>query len=315
MLTIVASYIEQNHLLTPGCKVIAGLSGGADSVCLTHILIKLGYEVVAAHCNFHLRGSEADRDTAFVEGFCSQLGVKLCKVDFDTDAYAAEHKMGSEEAARELRYSWFEKVRAVEQASAICIAHHSDDSIETALLNLVRGAGINGICGIRNKNGYIVRPLLCVSREDIEGYIGVNNLEYVTDSTNLENNYNRNKIRNIVIPELENIKPTFKEVMLSNMENFSQVARIYNSVIEEKKKEVLSLIDGTPHINLSKVSEFIEPLTLLFELLKEYNVHPRELSKILTMETGKSVEASGTRLTVKRIGRARYLSVCASQPQ
>ncbi len=309
MLQKIASYIEQNSLLTPGARVISALSGGADSICLTHILIKLGYDVIAAHCNFHLRGTEADRDSAFVEKFCSEMGIKLCKIDFDTNAYAYEHKMGTEEAARTLRYGWFEQIRQEEQASAICVAHHSDDSIETALLNLVRGAGITGICGIRNKNGYIVRPLLCVSRKDIEDYMRLNNLQYMTDSTNLENNYNRNKIRNVVIPELEKIKPTFKDVMLSNMDNFTQVAHIYNSVIGEEKKRVLSVIDGTPHINLNKICEFTEPTTLLFGLLKEYGVHPREIPKILSMETGKSVSLSNAVLTIKRIGGERQLII------
>ncbi|MCQ2360380.1 MAG: tRNA lysidine(34) synthetase TilS [Paludibacteraceae bacterium] len=309
MLQKIASYIEQNSLLTPGARVISALSGGADSICLTHILIKLGYDVIAAHCNFHLRGTEADRDTAFVEKFCSGMGIKLRKIDFDTNAYASEHKIGTEEAARILRYGWFEQLRQEEQASAICVAHHSDDSIETALLNLVRGAGITGICGIRNKNGYIVRPLLCVSKKDIEKYLMLNNLQYMTDSTNLENNYNRNKIRNVVIPELEKIKPTFKDVMLSNMDNFTQVAHIYNSVIVDEKKRVLSYIDGTPHINLNRVMEFIEPATLLFELLKEYNVHPKEISKILTMETGKSVSLSNAVLTIKRIDGERQLII------
>ncbi len=237
------------------------------------------------------------------------MGIKLRKIDFDTNAYASEHKIGTEEAARILRYGWFEQLRQEEQASAICVAHHSDDSIETALLNLVRGAGITGICGIRNKNGYIVRPLLCVSRKDIEKYLMLNNLQYMTDSTNLENNYNRNKIRNVVIPELEKIKPTFKDVMLSNMDNFTQVAHIYNSVIVDEKKRVLSYIDGTPHINLNRVMEFIEPATLLFELLKEYNVHPKEISKILTMETGKSVSLSNAVLTIKRIDGERQLAI------
>lgn len=309
MLDRVATYIEQYNLLSPGCRVISALSGGADSICLTNILIKLGYDVVAAHCNFHLRGTEADRDTTFVEEFCSEMGIKLCKTDFNTNTYAIEHKMGTEEAARELRYAWFETIRQSEQASAICVAHHSDDSIETALLNLVRGAGINGICGIRNQNGYIVRPLLCVSRKEIEEYLMLNHLQYMTDSTNLENNYNRNKIRNIVIPELEKIKPTFKETMLSNMENFSQVARIYNSVIGEERKRVLSIIDGTPHINLNRVMEFPEPATLLFELLKEYGVHPREIPKILKMETGKSVSLSNVVLTIKRIKGERQLII------
>lgn len=309
MIKKVASYIESNKLLQPADTVIVGLSGGADSVCLAHILIRLGYSVVAAHCNFSLRGAESDRDEAFVTSLCSGWNITLEKIRFDTNAYASGHKLGTEEAARELRYRWFEELRVKYNAAAVCVAHHRDDSIETALLNLIRGAGITGICGIRAKNGNIVRPLLCVSRKEIEEYLKNEGLQFVTDSTNLESVYNRNKIRNIIIPEIEKIKPNFADTMTANMENFSAVASIYNKVIEEQKNRVVTADGDAFCINLNRVQEFIEPETLLFELLKPYGVHPREIPKILTMETGKSVTTPSATLTIKRIKKERYLYV------
>ncbi len=309
MIQKVASYIESNKLLKSADTVVVGLSGGADSVCLAHILIKLGYSVVAAHCNFSLRGEESDRDEAFVTALCSEWNIGLEKVRFDTVAYASGHKLGTEEAARELRYRWFEELRSKHNATAVCVAHHRDDSIETALLNLIRGAGITGICGIRAKNGSVVRPLLCVSRKEIEAYIKSEGLQFVTDSTNLESVYNRNKVRNIIIPEIEKIKPNFADTMAANMENFSAVASIYNKVIDEQKNRVVNADGNALRINLTQVQEFIEPETLLFELLKPYGIHPREISKIFTMETGKSVTTPSAILKVKRIGKERYLYV------
>jgi len=306
---VIATYIESNNLLTPGSTVISCISGGADSVCMTHILVKLGYDVIGAHCNFHLRGGESDRDAAFTKEFCNRLGITLYTTDFDTEEYSKTRKIGTEEAARELRYNWFENLRAKLSASAICVAHHRDDSIETSLLNLIRGAGIKGICGIKNKNGYITRPMLCLSRKEIEEYLHSNNIEYITDSTNLENNYNRNKIRNIIIPEIEKIKPNFAETMVSNMENFSSVAKIYDNIIEEQKKSVLIKKENTLYVNLSKVSTFIEPETLLFEILKQYNIHPREISKIFTMERGKSISNGSVTLTIVRDGKSRVLKI------
>lgn len=305
----VIDFIESGNLLTPGSTVISCLSGGADSVCLTHILVSLGYDVIAAHCNFHLRGEESDRDQRFVEDLCKNLGIELHVKHFDTLSYAKENKLGTEEAARNLRYSWFETLRAEKGASAICVAHHRDDSIETAILNIIRGAGISGICGIKAINGYVVRPLLCLSREDIEQYLEINNLTYITDSTNLETNYNRNKVRHIIIPEIERIKPNFKDTMISNMENFSAAANIYNNTIEVEKRRVSTTYNGNQAISISKINEFVEPVTLLFEILKPYNIHPKEVSKLLTMETGKKITASSHTLSAVRKGKEKLIVI------
>lgn len=309
MLRLIASYIEKNALLEKGDTVIAGLSGGADSVCMTHILCRLGYQVIAAHCNFSLRGSESDRDQKFVEDFCYRNSIELHTTRFDTTAYASEHKLGIEEAARELRYRWFEELRRKTGAAAICVAHHRDDSIETSLLNLARGTGITGICGIRCRNGRVVRPLLGVSRTDIEEYLNEQELSYVTDSTNLETHYNRNKIRNIIIPEFQKIKPGFCDTMAANIENFTAVNAIYQDSINREKERVLTKKENTLYINLNKVTEFVEPATLLYEILKHYGLHPREIPKLLTMERGKQVNTSTCRISITRDKRSRLLVV------
>lgn len=294
----ILTYINKENLLKRGEKVIVTCSGGADSIFLLHILNKLGFECVVAHCNFHLRGEESDRDENFVREFCKKKGLTLLVEHFETQQFAAENKLSIEMAARELRYNWFEKIRAEYNAGAIAVAHHSDDSIETILLNLLRGTGLKGICGIRPKNGYIVRPLLCVNRKEIEDYLTENGIGYITDSTNLENEYTRNKIRNIVMPILREINPQIDSVMLSNAENFAAAETIYKVVIEKEKSSAVTITDDSYIVDLKVVNKFSEPFTLLYECLKDFSFHPATIKTMLTAE-GNTIFKTGKHMARK----------------
>ena len=185
----ITQYIEKNHLFSSDSKILVALSGGADSVALLRILHTAGYHCEAAHCNFHLRGEESNRDESFVRQLCLKYNIRLHTTDFNTTQYAAEKHISIEMAARELRYNWFEEIKNKYRADVIAVAHHQDDSIETMLLNLIRGTGITGLLGIRPRNGAIVRPLLCVNRKEIIQYLQNIEQDYVTDSTNLEDEY------------------------------------------------------------------------------------------------------------------------------
>ena len=167
----VQQFIARHGLMARTDRHIVALSGGADSVCLLLVLHELGYTVDAAHCNFHLRGDEADRDEQFCVSLCDCYGITLHRAHFDTHAYAAAHKVSIEMAARDLRYTYFEQLRRDIGAATICVAHHREDSVETVLLNLLRGTGIDGLTGIAPRHGHVVRPLLGVSRQDILGYL------------------------------------------------------------------------------------------------------------------------------------------------
>ena len=294
----ILTYINKENLLKRGEKVIVTCSGGADSIFLLHILNKLGFECVVAHCNFHLRGEESDRDENFVREFCKKKGLTLLVEHFDTKQFAAENKLSIEMAARELRYNWFEKIRAEYNAGAIAVAHHSDDSIETILLNLLRGTGLKGICGIRPRNGFIVRPLLCVNRKEIEDYLTENGIGYITDSTNLENEYTRNKIRNIVMPILREINPQIDSVMLSNAENFAAAETIYKGVIEKGKSSAVTITDDSYIVDLKVVNKFSEPFTLLYECLKDFSFHPATIKTMLTAE-GNTIFKTGKHIARK----------------
>lgn len=296
----VLSYLEQHQLLTLQQPVLVACSGGADSVALLHILLQAGFTCTALHCNFHLRAEESNRDEAFLAHLCEQWNCPLIVQHFDTQAYAATHKLSIEMAARELRYTWFEEVRKEKQAQAIAVAHHEDDNIETCLLNLIRGTGIQGLTGMRPKNGYIVRPMLGVKRTEIEHYLAANGIEFVTDSSNLTTDYTRNKIRHQLIPLLNSIQPSFEQIMPTNMQNFKAAERIYARYVAQQKKIWYQEKEGKVIINLSGLREQLEAETLLYEWIKMYKIHPAEVSKILHAQTGKRFENKHCIMEVKR---------------
>ena len=213
MLRRVQKYIRDKELLEKGDRVLVCVSGGADSVALLDVLQRGGYECVVAHCNFHLRSEESDRDERFVKEVIGERlkakGEKLWVKDFDTVGYAQEKGISIEMAARELRYRWFAEVAAETGCKAIAVAHHQNDQAETVLLNLKRGTGIRGLCGMRAKSHLgarsqepgvktipIIRPLLCTTRDYIEHYLkDIRHLPWVDDSTNTDTSIKRNAIR------------------------------------------------------------------------------------------------------------------------
>ena len=264
----VRAYIEKYQLLEESCPVLVGLSGGADSIALLTLLVKLGYSCIAAHCNFHLRGEESMRDERFAEEYAKTLQVPFLKTDFDTEQYAAANHLSIEMAARELRYNWFEEKRSETGAQAIAVAHHRDDSVETVLMNLVRGTGIRGMSGIRPKNGYVVRPLLCVTRKEITAWLDARNISYVTDSTNLSDAYTRNFIRLRVLPLLEEINPSVRTAIARTADHLSAAEAVYMHVVEQAKAEVL---DEGNRISIPALMHYPSPDAILYELLKAYN--------------------------------------------
>ena len=226
----VEQYISQNIPLNPYDKILVGLSGGADSVALLSILKELGYCCFAAHCHFALRGKESDRDRDFAKHIANKLGVPFIEVKFDTLKYAAEKKLSVEMACRELRYEWFETQRVVLGCKYLAVAHHRNDSVETVLINLIRGTGISGLTGISALNGTIIRPILSLSRDEVEEYINLSGLDYVTDSTNKEVIYVRNKIRNTILPLMKEMNPSVYEAIEATANHLIEMLQNHNSL-------------------------------------------------------------------------------------
>ena len=275
----IAQYISNHNLLNANNLYLVALSGGADSVALLLLLCEQGYKVEAVHCNFHLRGDESDRDERFCAALCRQLNVTLHQAHFDTKTYAELHKLSIEMAARELRYTYFERLRQDVGADGICVAHHRDDSVETVLMNLMRGTGLRGLCGIRPRNGYILRPMLCVSRAEIESFLADRKQAYVTDSTNLVTDATRNKIRLQLLPVLKSINPAVVENILRTTEHLLGAQAVLDA-------ELLCYMSG----NRLEISEFKDNYSreyIAFEWLKKYGFNGTQAQQILTAETGR----------------------------
>ena len=264
----IQKYIEEQNLLYSYNKVQVALSGGADSVALLCVLHSLGYSCECMHCNFHLREAESDRDEEFVRDLCQKLDVKLHVKHFDTYEYARNKGISIEMAARELRYAWFEEMRSSIGADAIAVAHHRDDSVETLLLNLIRGTGINGLKGISSKNGFIIRPLLQESRQCIESYLQGIQQDFVTDSTNLQDEYMRNKIRLNILPLMHEINPSVAQTIFETSQRLTEVANIYNRDRQLAINRLnISQTESTIHVSIPLILKDIAPLSLLHELL------------------------------------------------
>ena len=279
---IIRNYISSNGLLEDGTKVIVGLSGGADSTALLLILLRLGYQVHAVHCNFHLRGAESDRDQQFVTDLCNKFGIELEICQYDTRQYASDHGISIEMAARELRYADFERIMHKCGASAICIAHHRDDSVETVLLNLIRGTGIKGLTGIKPRNGHIIRPLLCVSRQDIENWLNEIGQTYVTDSTNLETDYTRNKIRNQLLPLMRSINPDADNAINDTAKHLQQTYAIYSKAIESAISRIVTIRGGITTISIPELKKEADSGAILFEILSPMGFNSTQIEDIVT---------------------------------
>ena len=297
------NYIRQHHLLEEGARVLVGLSGGPDSVCLARILDSLGYGVVAVHCNFHLRGDESLRDEQFVVSLCQQMGWELHRVDFDTQTYARQQKISIEMAARELRYEHFRSLLHDTQAHVIAVGHHQDDNIETLLLNAVRGTGIRGLCGMQPRNNDVVRPLLCLTRQEILAHLADIQQDYVTDHTNLEDAYARNKVRLDVLPLLEHINPGAMKNLASTQENLAEVMKVYQQAMQQSLAEcVEQRANGEIYIHIAKLQSHPSPISILHETLSPLGFNKAQMEDMLHTlhESGKVFTAEGRRALVDR---------------
>lgn len=280
----VSAYINKHKLLNASDLYIVALSGGADSVALLLLLKEGGFNVHAAHCNFLLRGSESDRDEAFCVDLCRRLGVELHRAHFATREYAEAHKVSVEMAARELRYNWFEQLRKDIGAVGICVAHHRDDSVETVLLNMIRGTGLRGLTGIQSRNGYVLRPLLCVSRDEIEHFLAKRGQKYVIDSTNLETDVKRNKVRLQVLPLLRTLNPAVSDNIQRMVENVAEAQIVLDSLLDNFKKHNT--------LELSELGKYGSSEYVIYEWLKNYGFNGTQARQVLEAETGKIMSSS-----------------------
>lgn len=285
--------------------MLIALSGGADSVALLLMMQERGKAEACAHCNFHLRGNESDRDEEFVRRLCEERGIRLFVKHFDTQTEAARTGESIEMAARRLRYDWFAELCLEHGFKEVAVAHHLNDNAETVLLNLVRGTGLNGLTGMAEERPGVVRPLLSLSRHEILDYLRQKGQTYVTDSTNTDTHYRRNKLRHEVLPLLREMNPQIDRTLHETALRLQGVERIYRYGIAQLKKEVCRTIsshDGLQddlqahshdglRIDVRKLSTSPAPETLLYELLAPYGLSAEQSVQALQMRVGAVMES------------------------
>jgi tRNA(Ile)-lysidine synthase len=303
----ISDFIGRHRLLERGKRYLVALSGGADSVCLLLVLRKLGYEVEAAHCNFHLRGDESDRDERFCETLCAEQNVRLHRVGFDTSSYARQHKISIEMAARELRYNYFNQLLETSGFQGVCVAHHADDNAETLLLHLVRGSGLHGLTGMSPRRGFVLRPMLEVRRDEIEKYLTSQGQDFVTDSTNRCTDHQRNKIRLEILPLLKEINPSAVDELCTTARHLTDAETVLEASLKEQEKAVVQPISDRPpllfRIDIPQLLAQPSPRYLLYHLLAPQGFNRQQIEQIsdaLAQHAGRQWHSPDHTLTLDR---------------
>ncbi|MDY5969200.1 MAG: tRNA lysidine(34) synthetase TilS [Bacteroidales bacterium] len=280
MLQRFIDFVNQQHLFTQDEEVLLAISGGRDSVAMFHLMSEAGFQFSMAHCNFHLRGHDSDRDEHFVRQLAQNNNVPLFVRQFNTQEEAAHDGLSIEEEARLQRYGFFYELMREGRFSCVATAHHLNDSIETVFLNLLRGTGISGLHGIQPRSsgplsdggeGRVVHPMLCFTREEIDGYVKRKGIQYVEDYTNQQALFRRNQIRHQLVPLLRGMEPRFEQVMADNIFRFSEAEQIYRKTVEEERGRCVHYgEDGTAFLFVNDILSLSPRLTLLYEMLRPF---------------------------------------------
>jgi tRNA(Ile)-lysidine synthase len=281
MFKAIETYITQNYLFNKEDKLLIAVSGGVDSMVLCNLLKKLNYPIAIAHCNFQLRGKESEEDEQFVADYALKSGIPFYKKRFNTEGYALERKVGTQEAARDLRYTWFNELIQLIDYQYIVTAHHATDNIETVLFNFSNGAGLRGMKGILPKNKKIVRPLLWAKKSEIIAYAEKEEIEYREDSSNFTSKYTRNYIRHKILPEFKSLNPNFEDTASDNINRFKEAHVLLDFFIEKVKKDITQTIDNQIFIDNNKLQNYPSVTTLLFEILRDYGFNNSQVEDIL----------------------------------
>ena len=301
MITQIQHYIQQHNLANSGTPILVACSGGVDSMVLCDLLIKLEYKIAIAHCNFQLRGKESGEDEMFVEQFAKQNNISFHIVHFDTKTYKQNNAVSTQMAARALRYDWFEKIRKENNYHVVATAHHVDDQLETILLNLTKGTGMKGLTGMQSKNGFIIRPLLEISKQQIVEYVFENNITYREDSSNASDDYQRNLLRHQVVPQLQKINPSLHSTCIDFINRMNDAEVLINQQIETIKKKCYSEKNGIVEIKLGFTKSHIAGKTILYYLLKEFGFNDNVLQNIIDVkESGKQFFSDTHRMVIDR---------------
>lgn len=302
MLKTFQNHINQNLTFLKESKILIAISGGIDSVVLTHLCCDLKLNIALAHCNFNLRAEESDADETFVLQLAEALDLEIFIENFDTQNYAKTNKRSTQMAARELRYNWFYELAKQLHFDYILTAHHADDNLETFLINLSRGTGLDGLTGIPEINDIVVRPLLRFSRQNIEDYTAQNHLKWREDRSNASTKYLRNKLRHEVIPKLKEINPLLLQNFETTQNHLQDAKLIITDVIEDIENQVIDRI--TPEgvfYNIEKLQNLNHPKAYVYQLLNDFNFTEwNDVYHLLSAQSGKQLFSATHRLLKDR---------------
>jgi tRNA(Ile)-lysidine synthase len=273
-------FVAQHSLFHPSDKLLLAVSGGVDSMVLLHLLTSLGYRIGVAHCNFQLRGEESSADALFVKSTAEKWNVPFFVKQFETKEEAERRGESIQMAARTLRYSWFEEIRAENGFDFILTAHHQNDVVETVIFNLVKGTGLTGLHGILPKREKIVRPLLFARKEELEHIAIEHHLVWREDSSNASDKYARNLLRNQIIPLLKQINPNIEEAVFQTSQHVRASERLLYHLLEERKEKVTAVKEAYLTIDVKRVQEELDHRLLLFHILGEYGFGHATISDI-----------------------------------
>ncbi len=290
MISAFTTHIKTNFPFLLKDKILIAISGGLDSVVLTHLLYKLRVNIGLAHVNFQLREEESDKDATFVKNLAGQMEVPVFFKTIDTNTYAKEHKQSTQMAAREIRYSWFDTLLKENNYDYVLTAHHADDAIETFFINLSRSTGLEGLTGIPTQNNKVIRPLLPFSRAEIETYAHANDLTWREDTSNASTKYLRNKIRHELVPVLKEIFPNFQTAFSQTQTHLKESQALIKDYISKIKPKVWEERNDKVYLSLEILREVPNTKAVLYEFLKDYGFTEwNVICKLLDAQTGKQV--------------------------
>ncbi len=317
------AYIKKENLFQPKDKLLVAVSGGVDSIVLCELCKQAGFNFSIAHCNFQLRGDESQRDEQFVKSLSETYSVPFFVKKFETEKYALQNKLSIQVAARDLRYEWFNQIVNGEWAPStssgphsspilspskdtityILTAHHANDNIETLLMNLFKGTGINGLRGIIPKNGKIVRPLLFATKDEIKIFAAENNLSFVEDSSNVSDKYTRNLFRNQLIPSIQKVFPQVEKNLMDNVERFRDIEILYQQSIINHKKEILEKNGEEIHIPVLKLLKAQPLSTIIYEIIKDFGFTSHQTAEVIHLlqsESGRYIQSQSHKIIRNR---------------
>lgn len=288
-------FIAGNQLVKQGDKILLAVSGGIDSMVMTHLFMRAGYQTGIAHCNFSLRSSDSDLDEELVSKFASDHKIAFHSIRFETNGYAVENGISVQMAARELRYNWFEKIRTEHGYDSVAVAHNLNDNIETLMINLIRGTGIAGLTGMKPHANNIIRPLLFATRGEIIKYCNSQSITYREDQSNADTKYLRNRIRHNIIPLLREINPSIESTLNETAEILTGISEMVNDYITILREKVSGQKDEYITFNISLLKPYIHNRALLFELFRPYGIAGIPLFDLIDIIEGKTGGQLSTR--------------------